>query len=211
MIRKNETHIYMSHDQYQSSSRLPGSLWPASLPRQVLQIQSQRTLWKPIPDPGKTSLDFMKETQRYIRSIQDPELQGKSLVGMRYREVTFPEQEMLTTTRKWQAKKRVKPMRTGPAFTREKSNSVLESSNFLNYTQSKPSSTHRRSDYTVTRYMLVKPMSPRANLGFPSRTQAIPLHESPSFVNQKIETFLNRFDRKSARISLPGIALKSTN
>ena len=113
-------------------------------------------------------LAYLRETQRYIRSLQAPKTPSKP----KLRQMLFPGKPALP---------RVQTMRS-------------KASTFSALRGSK--------NYAVTRYMLTLPV--RSSLSS-SRLPAPSAYQVCT--NPTIESFLNRFDRKVDRSSMPGITL----
>lgn len=140
---------------------------PISLVR-VHRVLPQSSLRKTrLPDP----FAYLRETQRYIRSLQAP-----TPSKPRLRQVLFPDRSV--------------PLL--PPVKREKPAALSEES------------LRGDSEYAVTSYMLTLPAKIVGN------STILPRKQPQGRVNPRIENFLNRFERKTERGSLPGILLNPT-
>lgn len=129
------------------------------------QSSTRKARQAPLPDP----FAYMRETQRYIRTIQTPFTPSKP----KLRQILFPDRSVPLLP----PVKREKPLAL--------SNTSLRGS----------------KDYAVTSYMLTMPVRTVGTSTILSR------QHSQGRVNPYIETFLNRFDRKTDRGTIPGILL----
>ena len=175
------------------------------------QPQVHNSPWKLSHEPHRAALDYLKETQRYIRTIQD---QGQSQGEQphspthppshppKIREIVFPKALPFTEC-SHPSLPTIKPR----LVPHNKAASLTDMSIYQ-----KRTTAEERKDYAVTKYMLTKPVAMRSTIGFPMyRGGLVGSKSTRTFVNPHIETFLNRFETRRERISLPGISLRPHN
>jgi len=148
-----------------SGDSVPQPISLVRVHRVFAQSSTRKGRQAPLPDP----FAYMRETQRYIRTLQTPFTPSKP----RLRQVLFPDRSVPLLP----PVKREKPLAL--------SNTSLRGS----------------KDYAVTSYMLTTPVR---ILG---TSTMMPRQHREGRVNPHIESFLNRFERKTERGNLPGILL----
>ena len=151
-----------------SGDSVPQPISLVRVHRVFAQSSTRKVRQAPLPDP----FAYMRETQRYIRTLQTPFTPPKP----RLRQILFPDRSMPLLP----PVKREKPLAL--------SNTSLRGS----------------KDYAVTSYMLTMPVRTAGT------STILPRQHRQSRVNPYIDSFLNRFDRKTERGNLPGILLNPT-
>lgn len=188
------------------------SITSTSLQAQQSLPQASSSPWKLSHVPARAALDYLKETQRYIRTIQDqPQAQSAVLLPKAkpaIREIVFPCAEP-------QPEKPKKPAFVLPYSVRSKLSShkpvsMSDLSMYQSAIATRRSAGSQQSNYAVTRYMLAKPVTLRATIGFPARAKRGE-SEHRRMHNPHIDSFLNRFENRGTRFALPGIMMRTSN
>ena len=192
-----------------STSPPPLGLCYSSFPQRCYSYKGGGVTIKRSIVPIKDALGYLRETQRYIQTIterQSERSRSMKVGKSKMKEVLFPEAPIALTKRKLGGRSTIESPFKAKTSPRDLASSLSEMSLFHSTTSMKQS---LQSDYTVTHYMLTRPMSMRANMGVPTRKKGE--KEAKPFMNPRIESFLNRFEKTSDRVSLPGIVLNPGN
>ena len=162
-------------------------VWRTSIPKHMLSKKYGRRPLKHISQVNgpRSTLEFLQQTQKYIHGITKQDMsRGKSTSPEERPSLPSIGNPKKSTTGSLSPSVSSKYLIPG----RKSTESLLEVGK---------RSSSRESDYTVTKYVLARPISPRLAITLPRLSDQGASHPSSKhFTNQAIETFLNRFDAK---------------
>lgn len=156
-------------------------MWKTSVPRFALKQHVPLKHVSQLQRPFNT-LDFLKETQRYIANIRHPELAALHFKAKK-RLQTSQLPELLSPSRKSRK----------PAAGIESEEALIVRAKSWEHFSEEMDSKEGAGRYLITRYMPAKQLSPRLAT---ANTEERP---TPSYLNGDIDRFMHRFERNSRR------------
>lgn len=156
-------------------------MWKTSVPRFALKHRVPLKHVSQLQQPFNT-LDFLKETQRYIANIRHPELAA----------LHFKAKKRLQTSHLPKLLSPSPKSRNPTAELGSEEALVVQAKSWEHYSEEM----NRREAggrYVITRYMPAKQLSPRLV------TASTEERLTPSFLNGDIDRFMHRFERSSRR------------